>query len=165
MLVIRFLGFQMKKNPFTVYVLNLAIADFSLLLFILLILTFYVVSAVNCFYRFVYERIRIILRRHPGKLYVAVLLSVIFMFIFGLPLIVVILLRGLYIPVLIYNIAYLLASLNSSINPVIYFLVGSCRQRRFQGSVKVALRRVFEEKVMSEERSHVPGDIVVDTTV
>ncbi|NWX71661.1 MRGRD protein, partial [Alca torda] len=61
MLVIRFLGFQMKKNPFTVYVLNLAIADFSLLLFILLILTFYVVSAVNCFYRFVYERIRIIL--------------------------------------------------------------------------------------------------------
>ncbi|NXV11859.1 MRGRD protein, partial [Cepphus grylle] len=59
--VIRFLGFQMKKNPFTVYVLNLAIADFSLLLFILVILTFCIVSAVNCFYQFVYERIRIIL--------------------------------------------------------------------------------------------------------
>ncbi|NXG89278.1 MRGRD protein, partial [Stercorarius parasiticus] len=59
--VIRFLGFHMKKSPFSVYVLNLAIADFSLLLFILVILTFYIVSAVNCFYRFVYERIKIIL--------------------------------------------------------------------------------------------------------
>ncbi|NXN43730.1 MRGRD protein, partial [Rhinoptilus africanus] len=61
MVVIRFLGFHMKKNPFTVYVLNLAIADFSLLLFILVILTLYFLSAVTCFSRFPYEGINFIL--------------------------------------------------------------------------------------------------------
>ncbi|KAM6358970.1 proto-oncogene Mas-like [Alca torda] len=271
MVVIRFLGFQMKKNPFTVYVLNLAIADFSLLLFILVILTLHIITTVYssflsqhrlpyyipmvlflfCYYASMYlltaismERCASVLfpiwyrcrrpkhlsgimcgvlwaldglfvplaalgcneklnldceqllkglsvvnflvfclfpllsnlclfiklrcgsqRRHPGKLYVAILLSVIFMFIFGFPPTVEILLHLTYKNVFCLHISYLLAPLNSSINPVIYFLVGSCRQRRFQGSVKVALRRVFEEKVMSEERSHVPGDIVVDTTV
>ncbi|NXN70641.1 MAS protein, partial [Himantopus himantopus] len=44
MVVLCFLGCQMKKNPFTVYVLNLAIADFSLLLFLLVILTLYIIS-------------------------------------------------------------------------------------------------------------------------
>ncbi|NXG89274.1 MAS protein, partial [Stercorarius parasiticus] len=44
--VIWFLGFQMKKSPFTVYVLNLAIADFSLLLFMLVILTLHIISTV-----------------------------------------------------------------------------------------------------------------------
>ncbi|NXN32187.1 MRGRD protein, partial [Nycticryphes semicollaris] len=44
MMVVWFLGFHMKKNPFTVYVLNLAIADFSLLLFLLAILTLFIIS-------------------------------------------------------------------------------------------------------------------------
>ncbi|XP_074005888.1 proto-oncogene Mas-like [Numenius arquata] len=271
MVVVRFLGFHMKKNPFTVYVLNLAIADFSLLLFILVILTLSVLSIVECFNWYKYMVSRNILmvvfmfwylasmylltamsmercasvlfpiwyrcrrpkhlsgivcgvlwalagifaslvlvsccfhlnthcskvlnvlsplnflifclfpllsnvsmfirlrygsqRRHPGKLYVAVLLSVIFMFIFGLPLIILIFIFHLATYLTILFIGYLLASLNSSINPVIYFLVGSCQKRRFQGSVKVALRQVFEEKVTSEEQSHVPGDAAVETTV
>ncbi|PKU28075.1 proto-oncogene mas-like [Limosa lapponica baueri] len=271
MVVVRFLGFQMKKNPFTVYILNLAIADFSLLLFSLVILTLPILSIVECFnwYKYVVSRYILMVvfvfwylasmylltamsmerclsvlfpvwyrcrrpkhlsgivcgvlwalagifaslllvscsfrvnihcsqvlnvlstlnflifcllpllsnlslfirlrcgshRRHTGKLYVAVLLSVIFMFIFGLPLIILILLHHLVTYLFILFIGYLLASLNSSINPVIYFLVGSCRKRHFQGSVKVALRQVFEEKVTSEERSQVPGDAVVETTV
>ncbi|PKU31678.1 proto-oncogene mas-like [Limosa lapponica baueri] len=193
MVVVWFLGFHMKKNPFTVYVLNLAIADSSLLLFILVILTIFTISKVRCFsflLHFIVHDILMFLflfwylasmylltaismerlrcgsqRRHPGKLYVAVLLSVIFMFIFGLPLTVVILLRSFLKRRYMLYIGYLLASLNSSINPVIYFLVGSCRKRHFQGSVKVALRRVFEDKVTSEERSQVPGDAVVETTV
>ncbi|KFQ38554.1 Proto-oncogene Mas, partial [Mesitornis unicolor] len=85
-------------------------------------------------------------RRHPGKLYVVVLLSLIFLLIFGFPLTVVIFLHTIYLSVIYLHISFLLASLNSSINPFIYFLVGSCRQRRFQGSAKVALHRVFEEK-------------------
>ncbi|NXN33374.1 MAS protein, partial [Nycticryphes semicollaris] len=44
MMVVWFLGFHMKKNPFTVYVLNLAIADFSLLLVILAIRTLFIIS-------------------------------------------------------------------------------------------------------------------------
>ncbi|KFQ68804.1 Proto-oncogene Mas, partial [Phaethon lepturus] len=85
-------------------------------------------------------------RRHPGKLYVAVLLNVIFLFIFGLPFSVVVFLDPIYLNQFYLHISYLLASLNSSINPLIYFLAGSCWQRQFQGSAKVALLRVFEEK-------------------
>ncbi|XP_075357709.1 mas-related G-protein coupled receptor member D-like [Mycteria americana] len=105
-------------------------------------------------------------RPHPGKLYVAVLLNVIFFFVLGIPFSVEVFLnlpssRKLFPQ----NTSFLLASLNCSINPVIYFLVGSCRQRRFQGSVKVAFRRVFEEKATSEEGSRVPENTVVETTL
>uniref|UniRef100_A0A663MP57 G-protein coupled receptors family 1 profile domain-containing protein n=1 Tax=Athene cunicularia TaxID=194338 RepID=A0A663MP57_ATHCN len=89
-------------------------------------------------------------RRQPGKLYVVVLLSMIFFFALGIPFGVEVFLN---LPssheLLPEKTTFLLALLNSSINPVIYFLVGSCRQRRFQGCVKVALRRVFEEKVVT----------------
>ncbi|KFZ61468.1 Proto-oncogene Mas, partial [Antrostomus carolinensis] len=85
-------------------------------------------------------------KRHPGKLYVAILLSVIFLFIFGFPLTVVVFLDPLYLNLLFVHLSYLLASLNSSINPFIYFLVGSCQKRRFKFSAKAALHRVFEEK-------------------
>ncbi|NWW00806.1 MRGRD protein, partial [Machaerirhynchus nigripectus] len=44
--VVWFLGFHMKQSPFTVYVLNLAVADFSLLLlFFLLALAFLTFAA------------------------------------------------------------------------------------------------------------------------
>ncbi|NXH41595.1 MRGRD protein, partial [Dicaeum eximium] len=36
--VMWFLGFHTKQNPFTVYILNLAVADFSLLLLFLLVM-------------------------------------------------------------------------------------------------------------------------------
>ncbi|KFW07330.1 Proto-oncogene Mas, partial [Eurypyga helias] len=85
-------------------------------------------------------------KQHPGKLYVVVLLSVIFLFIFGFPFSVVVFLEPIYLNLFYIHISYLLASLNSSINPYIYFLVGSCQQRRFQVSAKAAFRRVFEEK-------------------
>ncbi|NXC09533.1 MAS protein, partial [Orthonyx spaldingii] len=44
--VMWFLGFHTKQNPFTVYILNLAVADFSLLLlFFLLVLAFLIFAA------------------------------------------------------------------------------------------------------------------------
>ncbi|NXU43206.1 MRGRH protein, partial [Drymodes brunneopygia] len=44
--VMWFLGFHMKRSPFTVYILNLAVADFSLLLlFFLLMLAFLTLAA------------------------------------------------------------------------------------------------------------------------
>ncbi|XP_054246744.1 mas-related G-protein coupled receptor member X1-like [Indicator indicator] len=102
-------------------------------------------------------------RRHPGKLYVAVLLSVLFLFLLGFPFSVEIFLFQFYGHK--FYISFLLASLNSSINPVIYFLVGSCRQHRFQCSLKAAFQRLFEEGAASEERSQVPGDAVMETSV
>uniref|UniRef100_A0A8C3DEJ4 Uncharacterized protein n=1 Tax=Corvus moneduloides TaxID=1196302 RepID=A0A8C3DEJ4_CORMO len=100
-------------------------------------------------------------RRHPGKLFVAILLNVLLFFTFGIPFCVEVFLNlpdsGDLFPE---DPSFLLALLNCSLNPVIYVLVGSCRRRRFQCSVKVALRRVFEEKMRSDEGSHGPGDTV-----
>ncbi|KAM9557254.1 mas-related G-protein coupled receptor member X1-like [Guaruba guarouba] len=104
-------------------------------------------------------------RRPLGKLYVAVVLNVIFFFAFGMPFSVKAFLNFSSYSVLFPdNLTLVLALLNSSINPVIYFLVGSCRQCRFQGSIKVALRRVFEEKGRSKEERPVPGGNPMQST-
>lgn len=104
-------------------------------------------------------------RRQPGKLFVAILLNVLLFFAFGIPFCVEVFLNlpdsGELFPE---DPSLVLALLNSTLNPVIYVLVGSCRRRRFQRSVKVALRRVFEEKTRSDEGSHGPGDTVVEMT-
>ncbi|XP_039395054.1 mas-related G-protein coupled receptor member H-like [Mauremys reevesii] len=90
-------------------------------------------------------------QRQPGRFYIVILLTILFFLIFAVPF--GIQRFGWYfnyvnIPGEICN---LLASLNSSINPLIYFLVGSYRKWRFRGSVKVALQRVFEEHADSRE--------------
>ncbi|NWR51802.1 MRGRD protein, partial [Regulus satrapa] len=46
--VIWFLGFQTKKSPFTVYILNLAVADFSVLLLFLLLLSIFLADPTIC---------------------------------------------------------------------------------------------------------------------
>ncbi|XP_009903496.2 mas-related G-protein coupled receptor member D-like [Dryobates pubescens] len=265
--VLWLLGFRMKRNPFTVYVLNLAVADCSLLLILLAKFTLYFIAWVYCIdyrvfdlantilffmYLFCYvagmylltamsverclaalfpvwyrchrpkhlsrtlcgmlwtlaalflllliltsvfteslEEVFSVLNivnfllfsffpllsnlalfiklrcgsqgRHPGKLYVAVLLSVLFLFFFGLPLTVSNFL--LSSDKVSRAMSLLLVSLNSSINPLLYFLVGSCNQHRFQYSVKAAYQRLFEEEATSEERSQVPEDAVMETSV
>ncbi|NXF11038.1 MRGRD protein, partial [Smithornis capensis] len=51
-MVMWFLGFHMKQSPFTVYILNLAVADFSLtLLFFLLVVAFLVLEVI-CSYTY-----------------------------------------------------------------------------------------------------------------
>nr|XP_030131231.3 mas-related G-protein coupled receptor member H-like [Taeniopygia guttata] len=104
-------------------------------------------------------------RRQPGKLFVAILLNILLFFAFGIPFCVEVFLNLPYSGALFpEHTSFLLAVLNCSLNPVIYVLVGSCRRRRFQRSVRVALRRVFEEKAQSDEGSHGPGDTVVEVT-
>ncbi|XP_042635343.1 mas-related G-protein coupled receptor member H-like [Catharus ustulatus] len=271
--VMWFLGFHTKQSPFTVYILNLAVADFSLLLLFLLLILAFLVEAAFCtslfpfihhysyfvfavgllchlfdlsslgllaalsterclsvlcpiWYRchrprhlsgivsgalwalagvfvsslyitYTYtEDSEIVLagvaltismvfslmmlisnlllflklrcgsrRRQPGKLFVAILLNVLLFFAFGIPFCVEVFLNlpdsGELFPE---DPSFLLALLNCTLNPVIYVLVGSCRRRRFQRSIRVALRRVFEEKAGSEEGSHGPGDTVVEVT-
>ncbi|XP_064516150.1 mas-related G-protein coupled receptor member H-like [Pseudopipra pipra] len=105
-------------------------------------------------------------RRHPGRLYVAILLNIIVFFAFGIPFCMDVFLnlpssRDLFPE---NDIPLLLALLDCCLNPVIYVLVGSCRRRRFHRSVKVALRCAFEEKAGNEERSHVCWDTVVEVT-
>ncbi|XP_074854674.1 mas-related G-protein coupled receptor member H-like [Carettochelys insculpta] len=89
-------------------------------------------------------------RRQQGKLYVVILLTVLFFLIFAIPLSVQYFLDFIQHS-LSNELSYLLASINSSINPVIYFLVGSYRQQRYRGCFKAALRVIFEEKTDSRE--------------
>ncbi|NWR36016.1 MRGRD protein, partial [Tachuris rubrigastra] len=49
-MVIWFLGFHMKQSPFTVYILNLAVADFSLMLLFFLILVGFFTLVTFCTY-------------------------------------------------------------------------------------------------------------------
>uniref|UniRef100_K7EWG2 Mas-related G-protein coupled receptor member H-like n=1 Tax=Pelodiscus sinensis TaxID=13735 RepID=K7EWG2_PELSI len=85
-------------------------------------------------------------RRQPRKLYAVILLTILFFLVFAVPLSIQCFM--LYFNYFLFSneTCFMLASLNSSINPVIYFLIGSYKKRRFQGSVKVVLQRVFEEK-------------------
>uniref|UniRef100_A0A8C3BXT0 G-protein coupled receptors family 1 profile domain-containing protein n=1 Tax=Cairina moschata TaxID=8855 RepID=A0A8C3BXT0_CAIMO len=105
-------------------------------------------------------------RRHPGKLYVAVLLNVIFFFVFAIPFSLDVFLNLPHTQELFpHQVSFLLALLNSSTNPIVYFLVGCCRRRRIQGSVKAAFRRVFEEMEVSEEGSRTPRDTASEAAV
>ncbi|NXK41831.1 MRGRD protein, partial [Piprites chloris] len=47
-MVMWFLGFHMKQSPFTIYILNLAVADFSLILLFFLILVFFFTLVTFC---------------------------------------------------------------------------------------------------------------------
>uniref|UniRef100_A0A8V5G9M3 Uncharacterized protein n=1 Tax=Melopsittacus undulatus TaxID=13146 RepID=A0A8V5G9M3_MELUD len=247
-IVLWFLGFQMKRNPFTVYILNLAVADCCVLIVYFLLIPGYINLTMICygldsflpfFFKYVgavpfmcqlfvlsslglltaisTERsVSVIFpiwyRCHRPKhlsgivsgvlwasvgsfmvsiylcyvfrqgygtvsaivgiLYsvillrcVAVVLNVIFFFAFGMPFRIKAFHDLLYNGfLLVENVTLVLSLLNSSINPVIYFLVGSCRQRRFQGSIQAALRRVFEEKARSKEENPVPEGIPMEST-
>uniref|UniRef100_A0A8V5GCW1 Uncharacterized protein n=1 Tax=Melopsittacus undulatus TaxID=13146 RepID=A0A8V5GCW1_MELUD len=80
-------------------------------------------------------------RRHLGKLYVAVVLNVIVFFAFGMPFTLNAVLPLLHIGIFVnQGVVLVLALLNSSINPVIYFLVGSWRQRRKPANWRVRLK-------------------------
>ncbi|XP_053880768.1 mas-related G-protein coupled receptor member H-like [Malaclemys terrapin pileata] len=89
-------------------------------------------------------------RRQPGKFYAVILLTILFFLLFTVP-------QSVQIFLFYHNIFdsseifHMLASASSSINPFIYFLVGSYGKRRFCGSIKVALQMVFEEKTDSRE--------------
>ncbi|XP_078249223.1 LOW QUALITY PROTEIN: proto-oncogene Mas-like [Pogona vitticeps] len=89
-----------------------------------------------------------------GKLITAIPLALLFFLIFAFPLnLIYIILYLFYIHFSVVTLLSLIlfgllcASLNSSINPLIYFLVGKRqRQRQARVSMKVALQRVFEDE-------------------
>ncbi|XP_009459645.1 PREDICTED: LOW QUALITY PROTEIN: mas-related G-protein coupled receptor member H-like [Nipponia nippon] len=84
-------------------------------------------------------------RRQPKRLYIVIFLTVLFFLIFALPLSVWNFLQQFSYTVVPYQVVFLLACINSSINPFIYFLVGSCRRHCSLMSLQVAFQRVFEE--------------------
>uniref|UniRef100_A0A7M4F269 G-protein coupled receptors family 1 profile domain-containing protein n=1 Tax=Crocodylus porosus TaxID=8502 RepID=A0A7M4F269_CROPO len=113
---------------------------------VLLILIFPVITPIIVISNLIlFVRIRCILQHHqPGRLYIVILLTVLFFLLFAVPVTAFMFfeMHGKWD----IDICLLLASANSSINPVIYFLVGSYRKQRFRCSVKLALQRAFYEK-------------------
>ncbi|KFV16825.1 Proto-oncogene Mas, partial [Pterocles gutturalis] len=85
-------------------------------------------------------------QQHPARLYTIIFLTVFFFLLFGIPFSIQIFLNLKVYMRFVFEICLLLASFNSSINPVIYVLVGSYGKSRFRGSIKVALQRVFEDR-------------------
>ncbi|XP_066176448.1 probable G-protein coupled receptor 152 [Sylvia atricapilla] len=84
-------------------------------------------------------------RRQPKRLYIVIFLTVLFFLIFGVPLSLWNFLQQLSPAVVSSQVVFLLACINSSVNPFIYFLVGSCWRHCSIVSLQVAFRRVFEE--------------------
>ncbi|XP_051632810.1 mas-related G-protein coupled receptor member H-like [Manacus candei] len=88
-------------------------------------------------------------RRQPKRLYIVIFLTVLFFLIFGVPLSLFHLLNQLSYSFVSIQVAFLLACINSSTNPFIYFLVGSYWRRCSLVSLQVAFRRVFEETAVA----------------
>ncbi|KFU87654.1 Proto-oncogene Mas, partial [Chaetura pelagica] len=81
-----------------------------------------------------------------GRLFTVIMLTVLFFLIFAVPLGTMILLdflgyRFLYSP----EIGFVLSCVNSSLNPVIYFLVGSYKDKRIKLALRLAFQRAFED--------------------
>uniref|UniRef100_A0A8C6I4Z1 MAS-related GPR, member H n=1 Tax=Mus spicilegus TaxID=10103 RepID=A0A8C6I4Z1_MUSSI len=98
--------------------------------------------------------------RQPTKLYVIIMTTVILFLVFAMPM-KVLLIIGYYSSSLDDSVwdslPYLnmLSTINCSINPIVYFVVGSLRRKRSRKSLKEALQKVFEEKPVVASRENV----------
>ncbi|XP_055578788.1 proto-oncogene Mas-like isoform X1 [Falco biarmicus] len=99
----------------------------------------------------------------PRKLCVVVLLAVFFPF-FTADFVYWLLLRLFDFSIFVFDTSLSLACVNSSINPVIYFLAGSCA-KKFTLSVRVAFQRAFEDITESQIRGETPRENTVETAV
>ncbi|NXI94378.1 MRGX1 protein, partial [Psophia crepitans] len=97
----------------------------------------------------------------PKRLCVVVLLSVFFFPFFTADFGYWLLPRLFDFSVFVFDTSLLLACVNSSINPVIYFLAGSCAGK-FTLSARVALQRLFEGVAEPQNRSETPRKSTVE---
>lgn len=99
--------------------------------------------------------------RQPAKLYVIIMATVILFLVFAMPM-KVLLIIGYYSnstdASVWKSLPYLnmLSTINCSVNPIVYFVVGSLRRKRSRKSLKEALQKVFEEKPVVASRENEP---------
>ncbi|XP_069660297.1 mas-related G-protein coupled receptor member H-like isoform X2 [Haliaeetus albicilla] len=191
--VLWFLGFRIRRNPITVYILNLAVADFTFLLFMVTSSLLYMMENVFCsaVVSLMYLRSLFLLslfsynmglylltaisiestilfikvqcgsqQRQPPRLYIVIFLTVLFFLLLALPLSIWNFLQQFSYTVVLSQVVFLLACINSSIKPFIYFLVGSCRRHCSLVSLQVTFRKVFEEP---EDNTACSNDTTMDT--
>ncbi|XP_005028448.2 mas-related G-protein coupled receptor member A2B-like [Anas platyrhynchos] len=103
--------------------------------------------------------------QHPlRKLCVVVLLVVISFLFFNAGFPYWLLLRLFDFSVLFFDTPLLFACVSSSINPIIYFLAGSCT-KKFPVSARLACQRAFEDVMEPENRSETPRESSVEINV
>ncbi|XP_008825637.1 mas-related G-protein coupled receptor member X2-like [Nannospalax galili] len=120
--------------------------------------------------------VRIFYRPHRmpvTRLYVTIALTVLVFLLLGLPFgiewFLLAWIEDFYfsLPCHLYGLTKFLSSVNSCVNPIIYFFVGSIRQRRFQGrrprTLKLILQRAMQDIPEEEEgetgSSEKPGEV------
>ncbi|NXY78744.1 MAS protein, partial [Glareola pratincola] len=101
-------------------------------------------------------------QRPPRTLCVAVLLAVVFFPFLTADFGYWLLLRLFDFSVFVFNASLPLACVNSTINPVIYFVAGSCA-KKFTLSVRVAFETAFEDVTEPQNRGETPRENTVET--
>eukprot|EP00079_Xenopus_tropicalis_P011744 XP_002937933.1 PREDICTED: mas-related G-protein coupled receptor member H-like [Xenopus tropicalis] len=94
-------------------------------------------------------------QKQPPKLYIVITVTVIFFLVFGMPMRILLLVwykHHIFPPLPVLNIVSLFSSMNCSINPFVYFLVG--RQGRSSGKLNlvIILQRVFRDDGIQHRR-------------
>ncbi|XP_075403146.1 mas-related G-protein coupled receptor member X1-like [Tenrec ecaudatus] len=110
-------------------------------------------------------------RHRPTKIYLIILLAVLTFLVCGLPF-------GMYwlllawrhetspqVLVLSYYLIDILSCVNGSLNPIIYFFVGSFRQWRRREPLRVILQRALREKAEQDEEGEPPHTAAVVLSV
>lgn len=90
---------------------------------------------------------------HRRKVIKAVLLTLLFFLIFAFPVNICVIVGKIQKSFgwTLQAICFLCGSLNSCVNPLIYFLVGRKKRERFRKSLKLILQRLFKEEEEPEE--------------
>ncbi|XP_074398263.1 proto-oncogene Mas-like [Zonotrichia albicollis] len=99
-----------------------------------------------------------------GRLFTVIMLTILFFLIFAVPLSVLILLdflglKFLYSP----EIGFVLSCVNSTLNPVIYFLVGSYRDWKFQLTLRLAFQRAFQDSADDRDEQEMRDTITMSS--
>nr|XP_019598157.1 PREDICTED: mas-related G-protein coupled receptor member B4-like [Rhinolophus sinicus] len=183
--VLWLLGFRMQRTAFSVYILNLAGADF---LFLCCQITASLYILMDYFPSIPYSIVRYFVpvfisayiarsslalvtrllcgsqRVQPTRLYVTVLLTVLVFLLCGLPWGIHWFLKY-WIKSIFYGftnhfllVAVVLTCVNSCANPIIYFFVGSFRQRWRKGrqTLKLVLQRALQDTPEGDEHGRCP---------
>ncbi|XP_074165494.1 mas-related G-protein coupled receptor member H-like isoform X1 [Sminthopsis crassicaudata] len=89
--------------------------------------------------------------RQPAKLYIIIITTVILFLVFAMPLRVLLMLNNFQYEndsflLMLYSYLHLLSCINSTLNPVVYLVVGQISRKRTRKSLKDTLQKVFEDK-------------------
>ncbi|XP_068926647.1 mas-related G-protein coupled receptor member H-like [Petaurus breviceps papuanus] len=95
--------------------------------------------------------------RQPAKLYIIIITTVILFLLFAMPLRILLMLFDFqnenyeFLPIVSIYLN-LLSCINSTVNPIVYLVVGRFKGQRSKKTLKDTLQRIFEDKPCSHER-------------